>query len=270
MSTRLSTERCRQGIRDHAERLAADARAAGDQAPVPTCPGWSVADLVEHVGQTLHWVSEIVEDRITDPSQLPTEEAPLPTEPDDWPAWLSAAAARATAACSDEAMDAAVFNPAGDDRSGARFWLSSLLNETVVHGADAAAAAETRYDVDADIAAELVTNHLMMLTSPGWAAQRPESADAISGSGETLHWHATDQPSLGEAGEWFIERRPDGARWHHGHDTADVTVQGPASSLLLVLTRRRPISTELNDSLDVTGEIDLLTHWVEHTAHQAE
>lgn len=265
MSTRLDTERCRQGIRDHAERLAADARAAGDQAPVPTCPGWTTADLVEHVGQTLHWVSGIVEDRITDPSQLPTEMVPLPAESAEWAAWLSAAAARATAACSDEAMDAAVFNPSGDDRSGAQFWLMSMLNETVVHGADAAATAEAPYDVDADLAAELVTNHLMMLTSAGWAGQRPESAGAISGSGETLHWHATDQPSLGEAGEWLVERSPDGARWHHGHDTADVTVEGPAGSLLLVLTRRRPVA----DGLEVTGEVDLFTDWVEHTAHDA-
>ena len=82
MSTRLGTERSRHGIKDHAERLAAEALAAGPRAPLPTCPGWTVADLVEHLGQTLHWVSEVVEDRITDPSRLPTEMAPL-TRPAD-------------------------------------------------------------------------------------------------------------------------------------------------------------------------------------------
>ncbi|MFF7196563.1 hypothetical protein ACFZAM_23055 [Streptomyces sp. NPDC008079] len=40
-------------------------------------------------------------------------------------------------ACSDDALDAPVFNPAGDGRSGTRFWMSGMLNEAVVHGFDA-------------------------------------------------------------------------------------------------------------------------------------
>ena len=44
------------------------------------------------------------------------------------------AAQRVASACSDDALDAPVFNPAGDERSGTRFWLSSMLNEAVVHG----------------------------------------------------------------------------------------------------------------------------------------
>ena len=105
--------------------------------------------------------------------------ADLPAEPEAWPAWLSDAAARAAAACSDAALEAAVFNAAGDNRTGAEFWLHGLLNEAVIHGFDAAAAAGHDYDVDADIAADLITNHLSMLTSPTWAARRPESAAAM-------------------------------------------------------------------------------------------
>ena len=90
-----------------------------------------------------------------------------------------------------------MFNAAGDERTGGEFWLSSLLNEAVVHGADAAYAAGRDYDVDADVAAYLISNHLAMLTSPTWAAQRPESANALAGAGETLHLHATDEPGPG-------------------------------------------------------------------------
>jgi hypothetical protein len=39
--------------------------------------------------------------------------------------------------------------------------------------------------------------------------------------------------------------------------------------LLLVLTRCRSISAGLDDSLQASGDLDLLTHWVENTAHQA-
>jgi uncharacterized protein (TIGR03083 family) len=268
MGTELSARRCRQALEEHTQRLAEHARAAGAEASVPTCPGWTVADLVAHVGQTQHWASQIVEHRIVDPSRLPTEFPEAPGEPDAWPAWLSATAARAAAACSDAALDAAVFNPSGDFRTGTRFWLRSLLNEAVIHGVDAAAAAGSDHtDIDTDIAAELVTNHLAMLTSPGWAAQRADSAAALRGDGQTLHWHATDEPNLGDSGEWLVERRPDGATWRHRHATADVTIQAPARSLLLVLTRRVPLTDPAANNITVDGDIDLARHWVQHTAH---
>lgn len=85
-----------------------------------------------------------------------------------------------------------MFNAAGDERPGTRFWMSSVLNETVVHGFDAANAADRPADVDADIAAALISNHLAMLTSPAWEMQRSESAHSIRGTGQTLQWLATD------------------------------------------------------------------------------
>jgi hypothetical protein len=39
--------------------------------------------------------------------------------------------------------------------------------------------------------------------------------------------------------------------------------------LLLVLTRRRSISAGLDDSLQAWGDLDLFTHWIANTAHQA-
>ena len=35
--------------------------------PVPSCPDWKLADLVEHVGATQQWVASLTEGRITDP-----------------------------------------------------------------------------------------------------------------------------------------------------------------------------------------------------------
>ncbi len=257
--TEPNTERARQAIVEHTRRLAESAAAAGPDAAVPTAPKWTVTDLVEHVGQTLYWVAEIIERRIADPTQLPTSMAVLPTDPREWQAWLSEAAQRVASACSDDALDAPVFNPAGDERSGARFWLSSILNETVVHGFDAAKAADRPDDVDADadIAAALIGNHLAMLTSPTWEMQRSESAHAIRGTGQTLQWQATDT-----ADAWLVERRPDGATWRPGTGQAEVTVTGPARSLLLTLTRRLPLT-----EVSVEGDTDLVQHWLDNTAH---
>ena len=275
MSYELSAERSRQALQDHTARLAESALAAGPDAPVPTASGWSAADVVEHLGQTQHWVAEILERRITDPTQLPSEMAAMPADPQSWPDWLGESAGRAAAAASDAALAAPVFNAAADERTGGQFWLHSLVNEAVIHGFDAAAAAAgsaaaaaDSYDIDADVAAELITNHLAMLTSPTWAARRSDSADTLRGNGETLHWHATDGSNLD--GNWLIERRPGGASWQHRNDPADVTIQGPAGSLLLILTRRLPLTDGHAANVTIEGDVDLVRHWVEHTAHVAD
>jgi uncharacterized protein (TIGR03083 family) len=232
---------------------------------VPTAPGWTITDLVEHVGQSQHWVAEIIERRITDPTELPTEMAVLPSDPLERQAWLAESARRAASACADDALDAPVFNPAGDGRSGTRFWMFSMLNEAVVHGFDAANAAGRPDDIDADIAAALISNHLAMLTSPTWAMQRPESAHAIRGTGQTLQWRATD--IVDDAGAWFVERRPDGAAWELATHPADVTVTGSARSLLLIVTRRLSLGDRDATTITVDGDAGLAQHWIDNTAH---
>jgi uncharacterized protein (TIGR03083 family) len=266
--TELNADVARRAIVDHTRQLAESAAAAGPDTAVPTTPGWTIAELVEHVGQTQHWVAEIIERRITDPTQLPVEMAVLPTDPGEWQEWLSESAQRVASACSDDALDAAVFNPAGDERGGTRFWMASVLNETVVHGFDAGNAADRPADVDADIAAALISNHLAMLTSPGWAMQRSESAHAIRGTGQTLQWSATD--TADGTGAWFVERRPDGATWQRGTRPAEVTMTGPARSLFLIMTRRLPLTDRESIGISVEGDFDLARHWVDNTAHVAD
>ncbi|MFF0270238.1 maleylpyruvate isomerase family mycothiol-dependent enzyme [Kribbella sp. NPDC004536] len=262
----MTPEQARRAIVEHTRRLAESAAAAGPDAPVPTAPEWTVTNLVEHVGQTQNWVAEIIERRITDPTQLPTEVVALPADSGEWPAWLAESAQRLVDALEDDALEAPVFNAAADGRTGGQFWLTGQLNEAVVHGFDAATAAgrsvevevdtDVDADVDADVAAALISNHLAMLTSPTWEVQRPESAHAIRGEGQVLQWQATD------AGAWFVVRRPDGATWHSGTQQADVTITGPARSLLLTLTRRLPLTEVVVD-----GDADLAQHWLDSTAH---
>jgi uncharacterized protein (TIGR03083 family) len=265
----LNAELARRVIVEHTRHLAESAAAAGPDAAVPTTSEWTVADLVEHMGLTQNWVAEIIERRITDPAQLPTQMAVLPADPREWQAWLSESAQRAASACSDDALDAPVFNAAGDERSGTRFWMAGLVYEAVVHGFDAASAAGDRpADLDADIAAALISSLLAMLTSPTWEMRRSESAHAIRGTGQTLQWLATD--TVDDAGAWFVERRPDGARWQPGTQQADVTVTGPALSLLLTLTRRLPLTGREAASISVDGDIDLVQHWLDNTSHVSD
>jgi uncharacterized protein (TIGR03083 family) len=261
----LNAEHTRRAIVEHTRRLAESAAAAGPDTAVPTTPKWTITDLVEHLGQTQHWVAEIIERRITDPTQLPSQMAVLPTDPREWQAWLSESAQRVADACSDDALDAPVFNPSGDQRPGTRFWMSSMLNEAVIHGFDAATAAGRPADIDADVAAALITNHFAMLTAPTWAMMRPESANALRGTGQTLQWLATD--TTDDTGAWLVERRPDGATWQPTTRQADVTVTGPARSLLLTLTRRLPLTDHDATDISIDGDTDLAQHWLDNTAH---
>ena len=59
----LNADQARRAIVEHTRRLAESAAAAGAGAAVPTAPEWTVKDLVEHVGQTQHWIAEIIERR---------------------------------------------------------------------------------------------------------------------------------------------------------------------------------------------------------------
>ena len=79
--TELNAEHARRAIVEHTRRLAESAAVAGPDAAVPTTPEWTITELVEHVGQSQHWVAEIIERRITDPTQLPSEFAVLPDRP---------------------------------------------------------------------------------------------------------------------------------------------------------------------------------------------
>lgn len=275
MSYELSAQSARQAVESHTIRLAESVRIAGPEAQVPTVPDWKVAALVEHLGQSQRWVAEILEQRIPDPSQLPTQIEAMPADPDSWRTWLGEGAARAAAAASDSALEAPVWNAAGDERTGGQFWLHSLLNEAVIHGFDAAAAAAgtataaaDAYHVDPQVASELISNHLAMLTSPTWAAQRSDSADSLRGNGQVLHWQATDVMGLA-TGDWFIERLPEGAQLVPQQDKADAIVSGPAKSLLLVLTRRLPVTGEQESAVKIEGDDDLVRHWIGHTAHIA-
>jgi hypothetical protein len=52
-----------------------------------------------------------------------------------------------------------------------------------------------------------------------------------------------------------------------GTQPADVTVTGPAQSLLLIPTRRLPLTDREATAISVDGDTDLARHWLDNTAH---
>jgi len=228
-------------------------RATDPAHPVPTCPGWTLADLVAHVGRGHRWAAMLVRRRAT--SLVPQPEVDLPPGADRQADWLLAGAGSLAAAIRSAGPQAAVWSWADDRTAG--FWLRRLTHETVIHRLDAVLAVGHPVSLAADLAADGVSDLLTSIHTLSANGDDPVFA-GLRGAGETLHFHATDG-GLGEAGEWFVRRTPQRVLWQHGHQRADVAVRGPAVDLLLVLNRRATTGVE------VIGDERLFEHWLRHS-----
>ncbi|OLF17433.1 maleylpyruvate isomerase family mycothiol-dependent enzyme [Actinophytocola xanthii] len=224
--------------------------------PVPTCPKWTLADLVDHVGATQRMVAMIVGQRMTEPSSAFAGYVPAPSDSTQWRAWLNGCAAEARQAFESVADDTPVWDPSGD-AAGVPFWSRRLFGEACVHRADAAATLGTRYELAPELAVGAIEDWLDTMTSRGYWENRPDFATAMRGDGQTLHFHATDA-----SGEWLARREPDRVALERTHGKADVAVRGSAAELLLVVSRRRPLGSAT--TLEVHGDRALLDHWIEH------
>lgn len=228
--------------------------------PIPTCPEWTLRQLVTHVGRVHRWVAEIARTRSAVP--IPFREVPdgkLPGDRAEQCAWLRAGAARIVDAVQEAGSDL-VWSFTGP--APARFWMRRMAHETLVHRADAqlAAGAEPEPAIAAEVAADAIDEWLTLL-----AAGILGNADARAGAlpaGASLHVHATDD-GLDGRGEWMIRRDADGLAVEPGHGKGDAALAGPAASLLLVLMRRRPAS---GPAVTVHGDRAVADGWLASTA----
>lgn len=185
------------------------------------------------------------------PSPVPDPLDAEPGDPAGWSRWLAAGAEDLVTAVR-AAGNAPVWTFFGP--RPATFWLRRMLNDTIVHHADAAQATGGAFGVAPEAAADAITEWLEILSDPATAGLNPAFA-ALRGTGQTLQV----RPDTGAG--WLITRTADGVRWSRADHTADATLAGPVADLLLVLTRRLPA-----DRITVTGERGLVDHWLAHTA----
>ena len=227
--------------------------------PIPTCPEWTLRQLVTHVGRAHRWAAEITRTRSDVP--IPFREVPdgkLPDGRAEQCAWLRAGAARIVNTAREAGGDL-VWSFTGPTPAG--FWLRRMAHETLVHRADAqlAAGAEPEPVIAAEVAADAIDEWLMLLA--GGLGGPDERAKALP-AGAGLHIHATDD-GLGGGGEWMIRHDAGGLAVEPGHGKGDAALTGPAASLLLVLMRRRPVS---DPAVTVHGDSAVVDGWLATTA----
>ncbi len=224
---------------------------------VPTCPGWTVAKLLKHVGITQRWAEHIVRHRVDRP--MTTREVPVTLPEDDkgYPAWLAAGGRSLVATLRQEGGDVPMWSWGAEQRSG--FWSRRMFHECVIHRADAELALGRVPDIDVRSASDGVDELLSNLAAASWVSG---GLKELKGDGESLHFHATDVEA-GGGGEWMVTLDPDGFSWGHGHGKGDVAVRGVTSDLLLLLYGRyKP----LGDRYELFGDRDLLTRWLSRTS----
>src|SRR4051794_3083264 len=136
----IDTSEYLDGIRANAALFLAAARAAGVDAPVPTCPDWTVADLARHQGRVHRWVSTILETKAQEFVNRKEfeEEARQAADP---LAWLEGGAEMVLEVLGGTDPDLPVWNWIDDGPGPARFWYRRMAHETAVHRVDAEAAA---------------------------------------------------------------------------------------------------------------------------------
>lgn len=278
-TTSLSPDRHAEALLSQTDKLADLLPAADLRRQVPTCPDWNLRDLVEHIGRGHRVGLDLIRDGLTEPLFVDPATIPVPAD-GELAGWLRAGARDLVDTVLAAGPGRPVWNYLGVDLH-AGFWLRRMAYDTAVHRFDAGlpasetasetapggglgASAQTgqSYALDADLAADAVSEWLMVVNSPGAAAFNPEAGAEMRGTGQTLHLHATDSSGPGSpAGEWLIRRDPDGVSWRHGHAKADVAVRGPASDLLLALLGRIGLD---DPRLEILGDRTLIEHWVRH------
>ncbi len=161
--------------------LRATAMSLEANTPVPTCPGWTVQRLLQHVGQVFDRVSRVVQ--AADPQSGPARVEP---PGGDVLAFFDnrLATILEVLATTDPATPVWHFTPTAPKT--AAFWFRRIAHEVTVHRIDAQAAAGIEAAVDPDFAADGVDEVLTRLIA---AHIDPWAPDARSG---TVLYHAAD------------------------------------------------------------------------------
>jgi uncharacterized protein (TIGR03083 family) len=210
----------------------ADAVRGRFEIPVPSCPEWTVADLVAHTGRVHHTVAARVRAGTTDASAVTLA---VPPAVDELQAWFESGVAElaATLAAADPAQPA--WSWSGDLTAG--FWQRRMAQETAVHRWDAENAIGLARPIDPELAADGVDELLMVFL--------PFDASNLTADGRSIVFEPTDDDA-----RWTVRITADGSKASRGAEVSPAaTVRGTASEMDLLLWGRRTLP-----DLDVEGD----------------
>jgi uncharacterized protein (TIGR03083 family) len=241
-----------------AVRRVADA----DGAPmVPSCPGWSVSDLVMHLGVVHRVVTHIIRDRLPGlPDTGDLTFLGLPADVRGWPRpenapnrgpmpvglpdWFAAGAAALESLFRSCGGSEPAWTWSQEQSTG--FWMRIQAIEAAVHRWDAENTISVAQPIEAELARDAVgqTFEVMAPARRAWAQAPP-------GSGERLRFRQTDG-----TGTWAVHLDGDDVRCTENGGPCHVELAGTPSDLMLFLWQRVPA-----DQLEVEGDREMLDRY---------
>ena len=246
-------ERYCDAVSEEIARFAGAVRGADPSTPVPTCPDWTIAELVRHAGAVHRWAGQMVAARAQERLDRRRVVLDLPADEADLADWLAAGAGPLLGALRSADPEAPMWAWGADQH--VRFWSRRMLHETTIHRADAEFAVRREPAIGIETAVDGVDELLDNLLRAAYF--RPDVAK-LRGQGQTLCFGCTDTDV-----DWAVTLGPDGYTWRRGNGEADVSVRGAAADLLLLAYgRRRPDDPRFERS----GDEQVLRHWLAHSA----
>ena len=235
-------------------RFAQAARRSGLDAPVPSCPGWDVRDLVRHLGMIHLWAAAHVAFPHDDPGYESEEDEHAafaeywpdlgifwPGDEDlvDWYLRTNANLVHVLESASPT-VEAWTFLPAPSPRA---MWARRQAHEIAIHRFDAEHAGHAETTFDPSFAGDGIDELLVAF------APRKESFPVATSVSMLVH--ATDIDA-----RWHVTMSPHGVSTSRDPGPADVTLTGAASDLYLSVWNRGDDST-----IGIEGDRDVLDTW---------
>jgi uncharacterized protein (TIGR03083 family) len=220
------------------ERFVAACHRAGTAAAVPSCPGWTVGDLLYHMYEVQYgW------HRVTAERREGFEGLNLPARPEDGALVALLEGEHVGYAAMLRAFDPStpIYSWAGPQSFA---WLARrMAQEIAVHRVDAELASGPAAPIDGTLASDGIDEFLEFFVNAHHGA--------VGGS---VHIHCTDVP-----GEWTIFEGSEAGEFDvtREHAKGDAALRGAATDILLVLWRRAPLAT-----VDVVGDADVAARFV--------
>jgi uncharacterized protein (TIGR03083 family) len=226
---------------EHAPALATAAEATGLAGDVPTCPGWTVADLVGHIGSVHRWAIAILQ------AEPGSGRIAMPSAPETGLLdWYRAGVFQLADVLTNVPDDVAAwtFLPAPTPKA---FWARRQAHETAMHRADAEAAGGGQISFPVDFAVDGIDELLNgFLARPRTMLVADPPVSVLIAPSDAATW-------------WHMSINLDGRVTRMaGSQAADVTVSGPASELYLYLWNRGA-----GESVDVVGDDRVTALWRE-------
>ncbi len=227
-------------LRHEGDRLLGVAAGALD-VDVPTCPGWTMADLVAHVARVHQFLAAQVRARATGP--VSRDDLPEPPPDADVVEVGRRALGDLVAVLADADPDEPLWTWGPPETVA--FYARRAGHETTIHRLDAEAALGETTPLDPELAVDAVDEFfetVVPFNRQRRALPLPEGS---------LHLHRTDGD-----GEWLVTTAGDRIRVTREHARGDAAVRGPVADLLCVLWGRRG-----RDTVEIFGDPGIVDAW---------